>query len=260
MILYPKSYTNNGYDENILENIIKSYGHIYYKKTVNLNKNGLRNLIKECYRNEKWIGGMFPTNELADDKTTLCFDNAPVTIYLVHMNVLNETISMKEKCREQFNIGKNSLHISDFQNDTFRIASSLLNDNSIQFINNVNTDNISGNLKQNISNYCKNIINNKDDYCITSSAILDIYGLRESKDLDYLHYSDFNINIYNISPHKDKWLSYYHTHIHNIIYNPENYFYFNGVKFATLECIKNMKVNRNEEKDKRDVILINKIT
>ena len=73
---------------------------------------------------------------------------------------------------------------------------------------------------------------------IISSAVLDVYGLRESQDLDYLHKTDLNVNINNISPHKDKWLSYYYTHKHDIIYNPENHFYFNGFKFATLDFIK----------------------
>ena len=53
---------------------------------------------------------------------------------------------------------------------------------------------------------------NKDDFCVTSSGILDMYGLRESNDIDYLHYSDLEIGLKYISPHKEKWLSYYHTH------------------------------------------------
>ena len=44
-----------------------------------------------------------------------------------------------------------------------------------------------------------------------------------------------------------------------IIYNPENYFYFNGFKFISLNILKKMKQNRNEEKDKNDLKLINKL-
>lgn len=258
MIIYPKACAME-YNNDALENILKSYGHIYYKKNLVLTKKGFRNLIKECYRNEKWIGGLFPTDELADSKTNLCYDNTgEIIIYLIHVNELSNLIPMKEKCRKIFNIDKCSLHTSDFQEDTFRISSSLLNTNSIHFLNNAETDKISTNLKNSFNDLnCKIKVN--DDFCITSSAILDVYGLRESQDLDYLHKTDLNVNINNISPHKDKWLSYYHTHKHDIIYNPENHFYFNGFKFATLDVIKQMKENRNEEKDIKDITIINNL-
>ncbi len=258
MILYPKASAME-YNKNEFENILKSYGHIYYKKDLILTKKGFRNLIKECYRNEKWIGGLFPTDSLANNKTNLCYDNnGEIIIYLIHVNELSNLIPMKEKCRKIFNIDKCSLHTSDFQEDTFRISSCLLNSNSVDFLNNAETDKISTNLKNSFANLNNNVKSN-EDFCITSSAILDIYGLRESKDLDYLHKNDLNVNIDNVSPHKDKWLTYYHTHKHDIIYNPENYFYFNGFKFATLNVIKKMKEKRSEEKDVKDIILINNL-
>ena len=258
MILYPKGCAID-YNNDTFENILKSYGHIYYKKNVFLTKIGFKNLIKECYRNEKWIGGLFPTDALANNKTNLCYDNnGKIIIYLIHINELSKLIDMKEKCRKIFDINKCSLHTSDYQEDTFRISSCLLNRNSLHFLNNAETDKISNNFKNYFTNL-SNKIKYNEDFCITSSAILDVYGLRESQDLDYLHKTDLNVNINNISPHKDKWLSYYHKHKHDIIYNPENHFYFNGFKFCTLDVIKKMKENRGEEKDIRDVILINNI-
>ena len=45
----------------------------------------------------------------------------------------------------------------------------------------------------------------------------------------------------------------------NLLYDPNNYFYFNGHKFLSLRNIKEMKENRNEEKDTKDNNLIIKI-
>ena len=56
----------------------------------------------------------------------------------------------------------------------------------------------------------------------------------------------------------EKWLSYYKEKKDDIIYDPLKYFYFNGLKFATLEVVKQMKI-RNESKDLIDLELINKI-
>ena len=38
-----------------------------------------------------------------------------------------------------------------------------------------------------------------------------------------------------------------------------NHFYYNGIKFASLDIVKSLKVNRWEEKDKIDVELINSV-
>ena len=80
-ILFPVAYKDN--DTNI-QDIIKQYGFIYYKKKILLNKTGLKNLIKECYRNEKWIGGVYPTDTLSNNKTNLCYNDTYTTIYLIH--------------------------------------------------------------------------------------------------------------------------------------------------------------------------------
>ena len=61
----------------------------------------------------------------------------------------------------------------------------------------------------------------------------------------------------NIGIHDGKWLSYYQTDKDNIIYNPNNNFYFNGVKLATLDVVKKMKETRNEQKDRDDLKLFN---
>ena len=99
---------------------------------------------------------------------------------------------------------------------------------------------------------------NKEDFCLTSSLIMEMYGLRQAKDIDYLHENNYNINTNNIGLHSGIWENYYNIHKKNIIYNPENHFYFNGFKFATLKVIMDMKQNRAEFKDLNDIELIKK--
>jgi hypothetical protein len=108
-------------------------------------------------------------------------------------------------------------------------------------------------------------INNKklniDDYCIGGSAPLAAYGLRECKDLDYLHFNE-NL-IYGtrnlIHSHNEYGVGRYHLDREDIIYNPENYFYHRGMKFAALDTVRRLKSKRNESKDVVDVELINKV-
>jgi hypothetical protein len=255
MITYPVAYKYN--KDSQIKELIKKYGYLYYKKEVKLTKNGVINLIKELYRGEGWIGGMFPTDSCGG-KFSLCYEDKQITLYLIEFNDCNKIVEFKERCRQFFNIGKHSLHISDYTIDTFRIASSLLNENSIHFLNN-GTNNISQQTKQLLINYFNKLKSNYEDYCLTSSLIMEMYGLRRAKDIDYLHKNNNNLQLFNTGVHSGKWENYYHINKNEIIYNPNNYFYFNGFKFATLNIIKKMKERRNENKDVIDIKLINKI-
>jgi len=252
MITYPN--INDKFE--ILENIIKQYGYLYYKKNIKLNTNGVNNLIKELYRNESWIGGLFPNGINPGGKYNVCKGNNPINLYLIHIYDLDKLVELKNKCRELYNLGKHSLHMSDYTEDTFRIASSLLNENSIDFLNN-GTNNLSEKTKNTLQNYFDKLQNNNDDYCITSSVIMEMYGLRNAKDIDYLHKNDNILNMNNIENHNGIWLSYYTKTKDDIIYNPENHFYFNGFKFASLNIIREMKKKRNEIKDQNDLQLLN---
>ena len=142
--------------------------------------------------------------------------------------------------------------------DTFRISASLLNKNSVHFLNK-GTNDISYKSKQLLSNYFKKVGENNEDFCLTSSLIMEMYGLREAKDIDYLQKDDKKLLLEKTGLHSGKWLTYYHKDKDEIIYNPKYHFYFNGFKFSALEVIKKMKENRNEEKDVVDINLINNI-
>ena len=152
---------------------------------------------------------------------------------------------------------KNSVHITDHYNDTFRISSSLLNENSITFLN-YGTNIISEKSKKLLIEYFKKV-NYDENFILTSSIVLEFFGLREAKDIDYIHLNDNKLNLNNISPHTGKWLDYYPKSKDNIIYNPNNHFYINGYKFVSLDIIKLMKTKRSENKDLYDINLINSL-
>ena len=258
MILQPISYKINSKNHKIYEqvrDIIRSYGVLYYEKEINLSGPGCTNLHKELYRGEGWIGGMFPETQRAKQHAN--YIDYPITLVLFELNDPSQNVEMKSKCRELFNVQKSSLHTSDFPFDTFRVSASLLNKNSVHFLNN-SIDNLSDSTKKLLVKYFEKINNDREDYCLTSSIVLEMYGIRKVNDIDYLHYDDHDIKEDNIDCHKGKWLSYYPTTKHDIIYNPEHHFYFNGYKVASLNTIYRMKQIRNEEKDRKDIKLINR--
>jgi hypothetical protein len=87
-----------------------------------------------------------------------------------------------------------------------------------------------------------------------------MYGLRECNDLDYLHFGDkVSTNNNLISSHNEYGIGRYHTHKDNIIFDPRNHFWYDGIKFASLDVVRKLKSKRNEPKDVVDVKLIESI-
>jgi hypothetical protein len=260
LLFFPKFYKDKKNFNTSIE-IIKKNSVIFYEKYIQLTKLGLSNLVKELYRGEEWIGGLFPKGINPGGKYNYVVDNSTnlQEIYLIILNT-NDILQIKKNIRSIYN-NHHCVHTTDFLLDTFRTASSLLNLNSIYFLNNSKMDNISINGRKLLESYFKIIDNNlnSEEFCITSSIILELFGIRFAKDLDYLNVNNEKIsdNI-NISCHDNNWIKYYTLSRDDIIFDPKYHFYFNGFKFATLNVIKEMKEKRFENKDEIDIDLIKK--
>jgi hypothetical protein len=260
VFIFPSA--NGKIDEVI--NILNKNGKIVYSKNVPLNENGSFNLIKELYLNESW-GGTFDTNFSGfRHKQHLCYPTyQPTSVFLLEFDNLETSVKVKEIIRSLFNIGKHSVHINDTHEETIRLAKTVFNKNSVHFLNNKKTvnyktfDNTLDNFKKQVEKLNLDI----DDYCICGSSPLSAYGLREGNDLDYLHSKPIKItdNSGLLNSHNEYSKSFYTLERDEIIYNPNNHFFYKGVKFATLEVIKGLKENRKEQKDKIDLELIKSI-
>lgn len=261
MLFFPQFYKDNNLFNKCL-NLIENNSKIIFKKSITLNKNGLSNLIKELYRGEEWIGGLFPNGINPGGKFNYVVNNNKEIQELYLIILKNDNIiNLKKQIRKIYN-NHHCVHTTDYFEDTFRTASSLLNENSLFFLNNSNISNLSNNSKKLLKEYF-NIMSNKnnsDEFCITSSIVLELFGLRKANDIDYLNTNNIAISTNNqISCHKDKWLNYYNYNKDEIIFNPQHHFYFNGLKICTIQIVKEMKENRKENKDINDIKLISKI-
>lgn len=245
-----------GKDKLIEENI----PNIIYRKQIKLNANGAHNLLSQIYFSEKWIGDVENNFKGAQFKLVECFKNFdPIRVIAFQADSLVKTNKIKDKIREIFKIGKSSIHITDTKEETLRLAKLIFNDNGINFLNFAYPNKYTS-THQKIEKF-KNFINlnklNKDDFLIDSSLILSCYGLREAKDIDYLFSKDLNLkyNFDEISSH-DEELKYHKVLKTDLIYNPKFYFYFNNLKFISIDQLYKMKINRAEKKDQRDCALM----
>ena len=230
----------------------------------NLSNNFKNNFIQMLYYNESWCkGGGYKK------KADMCFDEEGyLKIIFIKKKNINDLNELKANIRKYYNKGKNSIHTPDKQEECDYLLQ-LLNENTITYMcktpslyvkfNNFNR------LLIKLKEFCKSNDIDKKKICITSSSVLSIYGLRDCRDMDLFidrKYIDIfknscfdNHNIYSIKNH-------YSNHFEDIIYNPENHFYYENFKFCELSIIYRYKKYRIEksvfsvqscEKDKRDI-------
>lgn len=258
--LFPSATHNR----NLVENIITKYCGISYKKDIWLNDTGAFNYTLQLYKGEKWAGDWSNNFGGFRHKARLCFTNQtnPMTVYLVNLSDLDIARQIKEEIRGLYSIGNHSVHINDTPEETLRLARCIFNKNSIHFLNNSQLQHYPKFLSQldYYENYIKSKNLNFEDYCITASGVLSLYGLREGNDLDYLHFNSPKIiGHQEIHSHNEYGIGRYSKNIDDIIFNPTNHFYYGNLKVVSLDIVKRLKEKRGEEKDKIDLQLINKI-
>ena len=238
---------------------------IVYEKSFNLNAQGAFNFIKTLYAGEAWLGNFSTGFQGVKAKRDACYTEQGATVaFLVETNDPQFVLGpLKKEIRELFKIGNHSTHINDTHEETISIAQSIFNDNSIHFMNSARISNFPF-FSELLAIFKNTLIAhhlNFDNFCITASSVLSAYGLREGKDLDYLHaHPTHKFEGHSaISSHNTELGMYQHNK-DDILYNPANYFYVEGLKFASLGVVRALKEKRNEEKDRRDCELITEIS
>ena len=246
--------------EKELSEILNSYGEIAYRKDVYLTSEGSVQLVKHAYKSEKWLGNEKNNFIGARNKASWCFEKSgPLRVFLFESS--KDLIKMKEEIRKVFNISKHAVHINDTKEETLELCGLLFNDNSLHWLNYSIVKNFPW-FNRLHTHFCNWLIKeglNPIDFCIDGSATLGAYGIREVRDLDYLYFGDYkkiSTGFKEIDCHNEELL--FHSCCRDeIIFNPENYFYYFGVKYISLRNILNAKSKRKEKKDLVDIERIN---
>lgn len=232
--------------DNEVYKLLSKNGDILYRTKIHFSKKGLYNYICELYMGETWIG--YTRQNKADDTWG---DN--VVRFIAYIPNENCDIRRVKISIRSIYGNNNSVHINDTQEEAIRYIQSGLHSN--YYLN--NGCQLSDKNSIMFERYKKMMVNkNKEYLCIDSSFVMSFFGLREAKDLDFLHFKENNFYMdEDIHSHNNQ-AEYYDETIDDIILNPKLHFYVNGYKVANLDVIKRMKQNRMEKKDIIDVEII----
>jgi hypothetical protein len=248
--VWPSAKGLGGELENIIPNIV-------YRKDIVFNLKGAHNLLSQIYSGEKWLGDVENNYRGVHAKLVECFKNFnPVRVIAFQDDKLENVILIKEKIRELFKIGKHSIHITDTKEEALRVSKLVFNENSIHFLNHSNPNRfLSFHKKINeFKNFLKENKMDSNKVVLDSGVVLSAYGLRKSKDIDFIALDDLNYENHNgLIDNHDIELLYHKKKKEELIFNPQLYFHFNDLKFISFKQVYNMKLERAESKDINDI-------
>jgi hypothetical protein len=246
-----------------MNDVLNQHCKVVYRKEVKINYNGLKNLITQIYSSQDWIGNLQNNFVGASAKADECFNTSECLMaYVLESESLAKILELKSNVRNIFHIGKHSIHITDNKEETNQLANLLLNENSIGFLNNGDPHKYKA-FNERLKAYHSKIISNGfnvNEFIIVSSSTLALFGLRSANDIDFMAIcKEFKtVEDSDISNHH-AYIHFYETTIDNLIFNPNNYIVFNGLKFIALDVLRDFKMKRNEKKDRIDVKLMDSI-
>jgi len=246
---------------NITNSNLKSkFQNILYYKEINFNFSAAHHLISEVYSGDYWTGNYKDRFKGSIGKVKECFtsNNALRVIYFKEHDV-KKIAYIKGSIREECKAGKHSIHITDNKDEVDKTSKIILNDNTINFLNKANILKFKENFNV-ISDFKIFLKENKIDFesvVVDSSFIMSLYGIRRAKDLDFI-YPNNQKNQKSLFFNKvnESDLEYHDLSIKDLVYDSKNFFYFQGIKFLTLDTIFIKKKNRGEIKDLTDIKLI----
>lgn len=236
-----------------INQIISKLSNIVYYKEVYLTEQGAFNYLHQIYSRDSWIGDINNKFSGTYRKLEPCFKgNNPLRVFVIESSSINEVLRIKESIRDLFNIGKHSIHITDTKIEAISMGRIIFNNNSIEFMNYAKPYKFKNSYKL-LKSYKEQCT---DEKAITSSMVLSIYGIREANDLDFISLETNSENNFSYHDSHNYLSKYYGNSIENLIMDPKNYFYYDDVKFLSIQNIAEFKENRKENKDIDDLILI----
>ena len=248
---------------NMLEirDILVSNGcKVIYEKGIVLEGHGPVNLMRQLYSGESWGGDISNGYSGYCLKANYCYKDSaehPTYAFLVECEEggVEHMLKVKDKIRDIYGLDKHSAHINDTHEETVNLARVFFNDNSLHFLNKAiiqpfqKYNGLFGELKE----WIKFNKYDSDDICITASSVMSAYGMREGQDLDYLYGGNVKPLRYGLTDEHNKEIDKYTMGKDEIMYDDRNHFFFDGVKFASLEVICGLKEKRSEPKDLVDI-------
>jgi hypothetical protein len=239
---------------------LENNAKIVYRKKVVLTPYAGGSLLRQVYYDHEW----FSKNDIEKNfirKQRSCFPNTGVVqAILIDNFYISKLRELKDVIREHYKIGNHSVHITDSDEETLRLAKVMFNKNSIELLEMIkHRPTLKFHAK--LFSYYNWVLEsniNEESIAIDSGGVLSMLGLRECSDIDFLYHGSpdkLKLMPLGIECHNDLEC-YYKNDISSIIFDPNLHCWYMGIKFCSPMTTMLMKTERGEKKDVLDVALL----
>lgn len=244
---------------DLVEDEIRTTSEVVIRKKLNLTEIGKRRIVDLAYSHNDW----WDMASLLEKMTAERFSESPPQCHIIFTleSQLEDLQRRKEKLRTILPLKhfERRLHGSDHYFDSVRLAEVALNQNSRMFLNLSpigSEQRIITMLGGDTQQYAPRLTH--QEWCIDGSAVLEMFGLRDARDIDYLAVTDM------VLPPMLRRIGHNHVEEYNdgkndpfeIINDPRNHFIYKGFKFISLRAQLVNKINEPDLKSVSDVQLI----
>ncbi len=210
------------------------------------------NIVQQVYSDEQWLLDKYGSKNGGRRKAARCFVDGKAAYIMLLCASSNQAVSrLKDDIRKLVSIGNHSAHTTEGKTETVRLARLFFNRNSLHHLAYARPYQSAG-FWERLSAYKQALPADADNFCIHGSTVMEAYGIREARDCDYVSLNCMELPGLDISLANEK-PELANMSIGEAIDDPRNYFYYHGLKFATLQAVMQLKQNRGEKKDRRDV-------
>ena len=255
-----RAFLLTGLDENLenkISDAISDFAQIVTIEKVNLTKIGQRRIMELAYGHNDWWKPQFRESMVSERFSNKGRCSA---IFFIGSD-LSRLNDFKSSLRQLLgtNYFDRQIHGTDYYFDTIAIAEILLNKNGLHFINNAPIDSES----RVVSLLGGQIQYVEADglavpWCIDGSSIMEIYGIREARDIDYVSVDDKKL-LSSIKKagdnHKTEFLKYPISE-YDLVSDPRLHFRYKGHKFMALSTLMFIKSSLLDTKALKDIVSI----
>lgn len=244
---------------DLIEREIRIASEVVIRKKIYLTEIGKRRLVDLAYSHNDW----WDTGLLLERMTSERFSDSPPHCHIIFTLESNlETLQQrKESLRTLLppNHFERRLHGTDHYFDTVFLAEVALNENSRRFLNSSPIgserrifDLLGGPIRQQAPQITH------QEWCIDGSAVLEIFGLRDAADIDYLVTTSENLPLLMERFGHNHVKEYCHGYLDpiEIISDPRNHLIYKGFKFISLAAQLMHKFTLQDSKAATDIDLI----
>jgi len=258
------AYQHTFSNMNAVTDTFKKYNiDVVYSKEIELTNNFQLNYMLALYGDEEWMRGSRVTGfPGAISQASYNFSHGPIIrTFLIECDNVETVLEAKNEIRSIVGAGKGSMHTTDTRSETWRNACICFHNPTLRYMDTCGVGSFHEEKFKGFISETKRIINESnlddEDICVGGSAPLMAYGRRECRDFDVLHLDPVeNINFNEVVSSHNTYLNYYDQPLGQILFNPNKYFYIDGLKFISPSGMLSMKLNRGEDKDYIDAELI----